>query len=108
MTTESHSVPAPSAEVMGNPTTAKTIKPLNPKNLLREAIINDSIPQVSHALSLNPSLLGKALVSAVRKGSVSLTECLLTIKHAPVSVLTPNHVATKPSLELLKVVVAAG
>lgn len=108
MTTESTSDLAAASELTNTLSNPKTARPPKPKHLLHEAIQNDSTADISYAVRLDPSLLGYALVNAVRKGSVSLTEYLLTTEHAPLNILTPIDVGTEPSLELLKVVVAAG
>lgn len=85
-----------------------TTKPRSPRGLITDGVRNHSTIEISHALQLDRSLLPFALSSAVSKGSVPLTEYLLSTERAPVSTLSPLNIATSPSVELLDAVVSAG
>lgn len=82
--------------------------PFNAQRLITDGIRNHSTAELSRALQLDRSLLSTALFCAVCKGSVFLTEYLLTTERARVDALTPLAITVEPSIELLETVVSAG
>jgi hypothetical protein len=92
-------------------------KDTSAEELLSAAIGIDSVSQLNMALEQVVScgsvasyqdFVNSALLSAVQNGCLSLTTHLLNEEDASVSVLTPIHISTKPSIPLFEVLLAHG
>ncbi|KAI4158552.1 MAG: hypothetical protein LQ342_007334 [Letrouitia transgressa] len=109
---------ASSDHVALSTSTSASSKSPSPRRLLTDAISQSSIPLLTRALTLFPSLLPSALSSSVSAGSIPLNSHLLkTYPHSSpegsvpslqLSNLSPIFVAQCPSIPLLELLVQEG
>ena len=90
---------------------------LHPYHLVHVARVENSLPKLAHAVEVARTtlpdakfqeFLNRALQMVVRNGCTNLTAYLLDNRHAQMSSLNLHHIAGKPSVELLELLLSHG